>query len=168
MLLVAMGAMAACGPIRSSSALVDAASAVAAARTAGAAEGAPYELTAAESFLAKAREEQGYAEFETSIQLALRSSSCAKAALIRIQGALPPDPEVEPLPDPGCRPPRVGTATTAMDRPRPLGERFQPVKSEVPKSGAPAPASSRPASSDEDPAAPPSSAEPSRPEDKQP
>ena len=107
MVLVASGLLAACGPIRSTSVLVNAASDVAAAKTAGAEEGAPYELSAAEAYLNKAREEQGHADFEVAITLAKRSSACARAALARVNGErAPDDPTSEPQPDVSCTPTR--------------------------------------------------------------
>ncbi len=60
--------------------LVDAAAEVAAAKTARAEEQAPFEYTAAEAYLHKAREEQSYAEFEVAVRFAEQSRDCARVA----------------------------------------------------------------------------------------
>ncbi len=69
-----------CGPIRAGSTLVDAAAEVNAAQTAGAKKHAPYEYTAAEAYLHKAREDHSYAKFETAILFAGKSVDCARLA----------------------------------------------------------------------------------------
>ena len=134
LLLVASGALAACGPVKSTSVLVNAAAEVAAARTAGADKGAPFEFRAAEAYLAKAREEQGHAEFEVAIALAQRSKACAKAAVARLSGdTVPADPRSEPKPDDRCRPSRH---VPVIDRKAHPGLRFQPQNPEPDESPA--------------------------------
>ncbi|MEL7368380.1 MAG: hypothetical protein AAFN74_05680 [Myxococcota bacterium] len=106
-LLLVVGTLVACGPITSTSRLIDAAAEVAAARTAGADQTAPYELATAEVFLAQAREEQGRAQFEQAVELAERSVNCARAAIARSQVAVPAKLVREPVPSPLCRPRRM-------------------------------------------------------------
>lgn len=73
-------AVSACGPVQSGTLLVDAAAELAAADTAQASEHAPFEYTAAEAYLHKAREEQSYADFELAVDFARKSRACAKVA----------------------------------------------------------------------------------------
>lgn len=77
-----------CGPVKSTSLLVDAAAELAAAQTAQAEALSPYELIAAEAYLHKAREEQSYADFEVAQQLAVRSRDCARVARMRAERAV--------------------------------------------------------------------------------
>lgn len=79
LVLLVLGA-AACGPVQSSTLLVDAAAELAAADTAQAQELAPFEYTAAEAYLHKAREEQSYADFELAVDFARKSRACARVA----------------------------------------------------------------------------------------
>jgi hypothetical protein len=69
-----------CGPVQSTSTIVDAAAELEAAKTARGDETAPFEYTAAEAYLHKAREEQSYADFETAVRYAQKSRDCARAA----------------------------------------------------------------------------------------
>jgi len=103
----------ACGPIQTTTLIVDSEAAVAAARQAQAAERAPYELTAAEAYLRKAREEHGRADYEDAVVLGERALQCAREALARAEGRTAPVlPRVEGL---RCspRPPPVRTSTVA-------------------------------------------------------
>ena len=105
----------ACGPIQTTSVIVDSEAAVSAARLAQAAERAPYELTAAEAYLRKAREEHGRADYEDAAELGERALQCAREALARAEGRTAPvQPRVEGL---RCmpRPPPVRTSTRAME-----------------------------------------------------
>lgn len=72
--------LAACGPTRAGSMIVDAAAELAAARTAEAEGKAPYEFTAAEEYLHKARHDHSYANFETAEKFAKKARDCAKVA----------------------------------------------------------------------------------------
>jgi outer membrane biogenesis lipoprotein LolB len=72
--------LAACGPIQSTAALIDADVELEAARAAGAAQASTYEFTAAEAYLHKAREVSGRAEYESAARLAERSLALAKEA----------------------------------------------------------------------------------------
>lgn len=78
--LVACATLAGCGPVRSTSVLVDAQAELDAARAIDAPKAAPYEFVAAEAYLAKAREEQSRADFEESVRLAEVARDCARAA----------------------------------------------------------------------------------------
>lgn len=71
---------AACGPIQSGSLIVDAQAELTAAQTAQGSQHAPFEYTAAEEYLHKAREEQSYAEFERAVVFARKSRDCARVA----------------------------------------------------------------------------------------
>lgn len=79
-LLVAFGALTACGPIQSTAFLLDADVALEAARTAGAEKYAPYEFTSARLYLLKAREEVGYSDFQVAVDFAKKASQFANEA----------------------------------------------------------------------------------------
>lgn len=72
--------LAGCGPVQSTGALIDADVEIEGARAAGAASAAPYEFTSAEAYLHKAREESGYAQYESAITYATRARELAKDA----------------------------------------------------------------------------------------
>jgi hypothetical protein len=78
--LLALAALAACGPIRSSKALIDADVEVEAARAAGAQKSAVYEYTAAEAYLHEARVQSGQAQFEASEGFAEKAIKLAQEA----------------------------------------------------------------------------------------
>ena len=78
--LIALASLAGCGPIQSTSALIDADVELEAARSAGAGATAPYEFTSAEAYLHKARELAGGAQYEASSDFASRAADHAKAA----------------------------------------------------------------------------------------
>ena len=78
--LMVLAALAACGPIRSSKALIDADVDLEAARAAGAQKSAVYEYTAAEAYLHEARVLSGQAQFETAEDYADKASAFAQAA----------------------------------------------------------------------------------------
>jgi hypothetical protein len=63
----------ACGPISTTIALRDAEAAIEVARSADAARYAAFELASADAYLRKAREEEGYSDFQTAIDLAQRA-----------------------------------------------------------------------------------------------
>jgi hypothetical protein len=77
---LALAMLAACGPIQSTAALIDADVELEAARAAGAAQTSPYEFTGAEAYLHKARELSGRSEYERATKLAGRSLELAKQA----------------------------------------------------------------------------------------
>lgn len=81
MVLVAVaGALAACGPVKSTANILDAEVQIQAARTAGADKLAPYEWTAANLYLAKAREEIGYSDYQAGVDFAVKASRFANEA----------------------------------------------------------------------------------------
>jgi hypothetical protein len=73
-------ALSSCGPIQSTAYLLDADVQIQAAKTAGADKYAPYEWTAANLYLRKAREEVGYADFEVAVDFAQKASKYANDA----------------------------------------------------------------------------------------
>jgi hypothetical protein len=85
--LLAVAALAACGPIQSTAALIDADVELEAARAAGAAQASPYEFTGAEAYLRKAREVSGRAQYEAANRLAARSVELSKEARKNAAGA---------------------------------------------------------------------------------
>ncbi|QSQ24373.1 DUF4398 domain-containing protein [Pyxidicoccus parkwayensis] len=81
MVLVAVsGALAACGPVKSTANILDAEVQIQAARTAGAEKLAPYEWTAANLYLGKAREEVGYSDYQAGVDFAVKASRFANEA----------------------------------------------------------------------------------------
>ncbi|WP_163998589.1 DUF4398 domain-containing protein [Pyxidicoccus caerfyrddinensis] len=81
MVLVAVaGALAACGPVKSTANILDAEVQIQAARTAGADKLAPYEWTAANLYLSKAREEVGYSDYQAGVDFAVKASRFANEA----------------------------------------------------------------------------------------
>jgi hypothetical protein len=95
-LAVCLPAMWACGPLNATGAVRDAEVAVARAQALDGERLAPYETISAELYLAKAREEQGRAQYGDAQRLAKESSALAeKAALKAAQlrsGAVAPPP----------------------------------------------------------------------------
>jgi hypothetical protein len=73
-LWLAMG----CGPVQSTYLILSAQAELDGARAAQADRYAPYEYTAANQYLDKAREEQGYAEFGASVDFAYKAKELAK------------------------------------------------------------------------------------------
>lgn len=70
-----------CGPIRSTVGIIQAEQVLREARELGAAEVAPYPMTVAEELVRKAVEEQGYADYSTSWQLATEARDLVRATL---------------------------------------------------------------------------------------
>ncbi len=77
---LALLATAGCGPIQSTSALIDADVQLEAARAAGAETQATYEYTAARVYLEKARETQGRSQYEASTRFAQKAATLARTA----------------------------------------------------------------------------------------
>ncbi len=75
-----LGTLAACGPVQSTSYLMDADAQLEAARTAGAETHAPYEWTAANLYFHKAREEVARSDYEVAVDFAHKASRYAKQA----------------------------------------------------------------------------------------
>jgi hypothetical protein len=82
----------ACGPIRSTVGLIRADKALAEAREMNAGEHAPYPMTLAESLRDKAWEEQGYAQYDTSMNMANEAEKFAREAIQVTRGLVAPLP----------------------------------------------------------------------------
>ncbi len=78
--LLALATLAACGPVRSTAALIDAEVQLESARAAGAPSTSLYEYTAAEAHLEKARETWGRSKYEASLRFAARARDLAEEA----------------------------------------------------------------------------------------
>jgi uncharacterized protein DUF4398 len=78
--VLAFAGLCACGPVQSTASLIDADVAVEAARAAGAPKTATYEYTGAETYLHKAREAAGRAQYEVSADYAERARDLAREA----------------------------------------------------------------------------------------
>ena len=127
---IAVAGLIACGPVRSTSTIIDAAAELNAAETAQGREMSPYEMVAAEAYLHKAREEQSYSDFEVSEALAQRAKDCARVARARAERAMRQGLGAAEIADgtsatclagpPGARPPQglaVAVAAKAGDKP---------------------------------------------------
>jgi hypothetical protein len=79
-LVAVAGALSGCGPIKSTSHLLDAEVQIQAARTAGAEKLAPYEWTAANLYIHKAREEVGYSDYQSGVDFAEKAARFATEA----------------------------------------------------------------------------------------
>jgi len=79
--------MTACGPVQSTSLIIDAQAEIAAAKTANAQDLSPFEYVAAEAYLHKAREEQSYSDFQVSVEYAEKSLNCARVARMRAEAS---------------------------------------------------------------------------------
>ncbi len=93
--LLALAPLAGCGPIQSTSALIDADVAIEAARAAGAPTAAPYEFTSAEAYLHKAREVSGYGRYELATEFASRARAKAEEAKQKAISASNRQPEAQ-------------------------------------------------------------------------
>lgn len=78
--LLAFATLTACGPVRSTAALIDAEVQLDSARAAGAPTTSLYEYTAAEAHLEKARETWGRSKYEASLRFAARARDLAEEA----------------------------------------------------------------------------------------
>jgi hypothetical protein len=79
-MVAAAGVLAGCGPLKSTSHLLDAEVQILAARTAGAEKLAPYEWTAANLYIHKAREEVSYSDYQAGVDFAEKASRFAAQA----------------------------------------------------------------------------------------
>jgi hypothetical protein len=93
--LLAAGALAACGPIKSGRALVDADVELEAARAAGAQKAAAYEYTAAEAYLHQARLVAGRAQYEVAETYADKAAGLARKARQKALAASTRPPEAQ-------------------------------------------------------------------------
>ena len=95
----AVGAFgAACGPVESTSIQWQVESRLRRAESLGAAKAAPYELTAAQRFLHKGKEEAGYADFEAAIDYFHKARLLAKQAEEKAEAAQKMTPAPAPTP----------------------------------------------------------------------
>lgn len=95
--ILLLASAAGCGPVQSTSALIDADVELEGARAAGAATAAPYEFHSAEAYLHKAREKSGYAQYEAAIDYAAKARDLAKEARKKAAAASNREqPEVAP------------------------------------------------------------------------
>jgi hypothetical protein len=78
--VLALAALAACGPNLSTAALIDADVELEAARAAGAAKSSTYEYATAEAYLHKAREVDGRAEYQAAERFARKAQRLASEA----------------------------------------------------------------------------------------
>lgn len=96
--LVAAVVVSGCGPIQSTSYLLDADVALQSAKTAGADKYAPYEYTSAALYLHKAREEVGYSDFEVAVAFAQKASKYANEAREKAMSIAKDSSSPPPLP----------------------------------------------------------------------
>jgi hypothetical protein len=96
----ALGALLGCGPVQSTASLLDAKAQLESARAAGAEKYAPYEWTAAQLYLHKAREEAGRSVYQKAIDFADKASQYATraraAARVAAKSELGKDAPVRP------------------------------------------------------------------------
>ena len=85
-----------CGPIPAHGIIRDAIVAVEAAESAGAKDGAPYEYYSAQSYLKKAREEEGYSDYQAAADLARRAIKFADEARAKAVAGGDPDQRIDP------------------------------------------------------------------------
>lgn len=78
--LCLLGTLVACGPTKSTTAILQARTAIKRARLAEAEKKHPYELAMAREYYVKAKEEAGYSQFELAERLAKQSITFAKIA----------------------------------------------------------------------------------------
>ena len=100
---VVLAALSGCGPVQSTAYLLDAEVQIEAARTAGADKYAPYEWTAANLYIHKAREEAGYADFQVAVNFAQKASKFANQA--REKSMASPKRDEAPAPRAPVEPP---------------------------------------------------------------
>jgi len=96
--LFLLAPLAGCGPIQSTGALIDADVEIEGARAAGAATAAPQEFHSAEAYLHKAREEAGYAQYESATRFASKARELAKEAHKKGAAATQREPGAEAAP----------------------------------------------------------------------
>jgi hypothetical protein len=87
-----------CGPVQSTAYLLDAEVQIEAARTAQADKYAPYEWTAANLYIHKAREEVGFSDFEVAVDFAQKASKYANEARDKAMHATRTEDSLPPMP----------------------------------------------------------------------
>jgi hypothetical protein len=85
-----------CGPISAHTVIRDAAAAVKSAEVAGAKDGAPYEYQSAQSYLMKAREEEGYSDYQAAVDLSKLAIKFAETARAKAAAGGDPDQRIDP------------------------------------------------------------------------
>ena len=85
-----------CGPISAHGVIRDARVAVEAAEAAGAVDGAPYEYYSALAYLKKAREEEGYSDYQAAVDLANQAKVFADTARSKAEAGGDPDQRIDP------------------------------------------------------------------------
>ena len=132
-----------CGPIEYLSQVTGKATkAVAAAKQAGAETRAPYEYTAAEAYLVKAREEAGFAQYEQAIAYGRRAEELALRAQAKAATATANDDEEEGSGDDGAgaagggsRPGAKSDVVPGLDTSVPAEEDTPPAPADLPGGG---------------------------------
>src|SRR5690242_10409136 len=99
-LVAAAGALAGCGPVKSTSHLLDAEVQIQAARTAGAEKLAPYEWTAANLYIRKAREEVSYSDYQAGVDFAEKAARFAAEARTKAMANANAEDASSPSPNP--------------------------------------------------------------------
>jgi hypothetical protein len=99
-LVAAAGALAGCGPVKSTSHLLDAEVQIQAARTAGAEKFAPYEWTAANLYIRKAREEVSYSDYQAGVDFAEKAARFAAEAREKAMANASAEDASSPSPNP--------------------------------------------------------------------
>ena len=95
--LLGLTVVAGCGPVQSTSSLIDADVEIEGARAAGAQTAAPYELTTAEAYLKKARELAGYSQYENAAVFAAKARDLATEARVKsLAASNKPEKEAAP------------------------------------------------------------------------
>ena len=90
----------ACGPVQSTSYLIDTETMLEAARTAQADKLAPYEWTAANLYYAKAKEEVGYSDYEQAVDFGKKAvdfATRARDAALKVGRRSEPRPSDPPM-----------------------------------------------------------------------
>jgi hypothetical protein len=121
--VVGASATTGCGPLISTSLIVDAEAKVAAAKAAEAERFAPYEYTSAQEYLQKAHEELGYADYGPAIDYAYKAADAAQRGVERasaekakhLEAAEPPTTHAAPIKGP--EPARAQTASPQPEKP---------------------------------------------------
>ena len=99
-LVAAAGTLAGCGPLKSTTNLLDAEVQIQAARTAGAEKLAPYEWTAANLYIRKAREEVSYSDYQAGVDFAEKAARFATEARAKAMANANGEEAASPSPNP--------------------------------------------------------------------
>lgn len=97
---LALAGASACGPVQSTSYLIDTETMLEAARTAQADKLAPYEWTAANLYFAKSKEEVGYSDFEQAVDYgkkAVEFATRARDTALKVGRRSEPTPSEPPV-----------------------------------------------------------------------